>query len=270
MLAAALLLALAFPARRARAGDLDDAEINAPTVVQTWFADGGGFQSLPDPAGSGTVRLALKSLDLTTLHETRYGHFTLLAKLRDARGDVRSASLSLDLGGTDWRVEGARLLGASEASRERGDDRLASSRQAFSGKFVRSGPTLPDLTLPELKPDGELETASCPAKKCLTIVVAPWCPHCHKATPGILKLRPILKKAGIPVRVVVGSDDDAKVAAYAETFGPDTALDPKNTLQCGGIPHFYVTVDGGRILSEKAGAPEDGDGAKLAAYLGLP
>lgn len=44
--------------------------------------------------------------------------------------------------------------------------------------------------------------------KCLVVVLAPWCPHCHKAAANIKALRDFLKTKGEDTRVVVSKDTD--------------------------------------------------------------
>lgn len=112
--------------------------------------------------------------------------------------------------------------------------------------------------------------ASCPAAKCLTVEVAPWCPYCRAATPMLLKLRPYLAKQGVPMRFVVGLDKPAAVRAYAAKFGPDTALDPEGTFAAnGGVPRFFVQDRTGAVIKDVPGMPQTDSVNELAGYFGL-
>lgn len=130
---------------------------------------------------------------------------------------------------------------------------------------------LPDLSLPTLAgPQANLR--SCPAQKCVTVYVAPWCPHCRAATPGLLGLRDRLKAKGIALRFVVGQDNPAAVKSYAAALGPDTFLDPNGRMSAaGGVPHIFVSDAHGRVERDFAGVPKDGATAdELADAYGLP
>lgn len=117
----------------------------------------------------------------------------------------------------------------------------------------------------------ESTLSKCPTKKCLTVVVAPWCPHCREAQPIILATREYLKKKGVHTNIVVGMDKPRALAAYAKEFGPDTLLDEEGALGEGGVPHFYVTDASGRVLRNQPGFPPDvTDPREFAALLGLP
>ena len=59
---------------------------------------------------------------------------------------------------------------------------------------------------------------SCSVETCLVIYVAPWCPHCRKATPMIKQLTQELRADGIEVNIVVGRDSDSAVEKYALSF----------------------------------------------------
>src|SRR5262245_832707 len=110
------------------------------------------------------------------------------------------------------------------------------------------GQTMPDLKLPELSGKRAPSLASCSRPKCLTVYVAPWCGYGRHYTPHIIALRKFLDGKGIPSRVIVGSDSPAAVREYAKTFGEDALLDPAGEMNPGGVPHFYVSDAGGRVL----------------------
>ena len=113
---------------------------------------------------------------------------------------------------------------------------------------------------------------SCPTAKCVTVYVTPWCPHCRNATANILTLRTYLKEQGIETRVIVGRDSEQAVLEYAESFGKGTLLDADKAFEFGGgVPHLFVSEDGGRILKDSAGFYADPmPGAELASSLDLP
>ena len=105
----------------------------------------------------------------------------------------------------------------------------------------------------------------------MTVYLTPWCPHCRAASANLLRLRDFLKKSGVSTRIVIGDDSESAVRDYAATFGPGTLLDPDSRWKQGGVPHLYVSRDGGEILKEMAGAYEDPiDPADFARRLGLP
>src|SRR5689334_22878006 len=91
---------------------------------------------------------------------------------------------------------------------------------------------LPDVSLTTLSGDSRQSLASCPTAKCLNVVVAPWCPYCRAATPTIVELRNYLNKNNLATtRVIVGMDKPQALADYAKDFGPDTLLDPGESLE---------------------------------------
>ena len=112
---------------------------------------------------------------------------------------------------------------------------------------------------------------ACPTAKCLDVYVAPWCPHCREATPTILATRDYLKQHGVHTNVIVGLDRLKAMQAYAGVFGPDTLIDQDGALGQGGVPHFYVTDQDGRLLQEEAGYPQGvTDPKEFASLFGLP
>lgn len=139
------------------------------------------------------------------------------------------------------------------------------------GTNSSSKASLPDVQLPTLSRGTGPSLASCPAKKCLTVYVAPWCGYCRAATPLILDTREYLKKNGIATRVIVGLDRLEPVQEYAKVFGQDTLIDTNDTLHLNGVPRFYVSDSAGKILKEVAGLPSGIKSAEdMAAQFGLP
>lgn len=128
---------------------------------------------------------------------------------------------------------------------------------------------LPDVTLTAL--DGsQVRLPACAQAKCLTVVVAPWCPRCREAAASIAALRGDLAARGVDVRVVVSFDAPGALRHYGSAFGPDTLLDPDVKLWVNGVPHFLVSTDGGAIVGDKAGALDAQGSEPYAAWLELP
>ena len=124
---------------------------------------------------------------------------------------------------------------------------------------------------------GTQDWSACPAAKCLTVYVAPWCGVCRASTAFINAVTGFLSARGVPARVVVGKDSPEAVAAYASDFGPGTLLDPEGRVPlAGGVPQFIVTSSDGRVLKRQPGVPgiipapvPEDEVRRLASYLGL-
>ena len=132
---------------------------------------------------------------------------------------------------------------------------------------------LPDVRLPTVSAQESPSLATCPARKCLTAYVAPWCHYCRESTPMLIALRDYLGKHGVETRFVVGKDAVGALRDYAQVFGPATLLDVHDALEVGGVPHFFVSDDKGLILQEVAGIPSGATDlpiAEVAAFFGLP
>lgn len=110
-----------------------------------------------------------------------------------------------------------------------------------------------------------------PNGKCLTVYVAPWCPHCREATSTIVELRAWLAARGVRTRVIVGKDSAEAVEDYARAFGDGAETDPEGAqLPAAGVPNFQVTAANGSVLAEMAGVAPGTPPAELAAELKLP
>lgn len=139
------------------------------------------------------------------------------------------------------------------------------------GSFWSGLPASPAVEASAFRNANEQELKSCPARRCLTVYIAPWCHYCRSSTPALLALRDYLTPLGVATRFIVGMDKPAALADYASTFGPDTRLDEAGRFVSGGVPHFYVTDNAGRLLKDQAGVPAgEDDPQRLAALLGLP
>lgn len=119
--------------------------------------------------------------------------------------------------------------------------------------------------------DGNLRKAlgPCPAARCLTVYLAPWCPACQQTTPRYLAMRKFLAGRGIPVYVVVGAAEFGDCLPYARKFGPDTMLDPDSELNPPGFPDFIITDSKGSIRSRRPGNLDSDDMETEARALGL-
>ena len=138
--------------------------------------------------------------------------------------------------------------------------------------------TFKGIELRTLASEQKQSLAACPAAKCLTVYVAPWCRYCRAATPMILALRGYLQKKGVATRIIIGLDRPEAMLAYAKTFGPDTFLDPNGRAQpASGVPNFRISDANGVILHSQSGAPQgieppwtDGLLAGIAGLYHLP
>lgn len=131
--------------------------------------------------------------------------------------------------------------------------------------------TLPDVRLKTLGGATGPSLASCPAAKCLTVLVAPWCGVCHAVAGDVVNLRRHLDARGVPVRVVVGLASLEEIKPFAERFGPDALVDPDGAFRARGVPLFVTTGSDGRVLKTVPGFPRGaGTLTELAAQFGLP
>lgn len=132
-------------------------------------------------------------------------------------------------------------------------------------------PKLPDVRLPTLGGPLGPSLASCNTKKCLTVVVAPWCGVCHRVTPDIVRLRRFLDAAGVGSRVVVGLAELPQIKEFAALFGSDAMLDPGGAVSARGVPLFVVTNRAGEVVKRVNGFPSGASTPdELAAFFGLP
>lgn len=128
-----------------------------------------------------------------------------------------------------------------------------------------------NVDLPRADGGGLVWMAGCPAERCLTVFVAPWCGFCRAATPAIRALREHLASRGVPTRVVVGKDKPEAVREYAVEFGSDTILDLDGEFRfTGGLPHFFVSREGGEVVLDRPGMRAGEAPKSAAARLGLP
>jgi hypothetical protein len=130
---------------------------------------------------------------------------------------------------------------------------------------------LPDVRLPTLAGPLGPSLATCLTEKCLTVLVAPWCGICHRATPDIVRLRRYLDTAGVNSRVVVGLAELEPIKGMAALYGSDTLLDEGGAVAARGVPMFVVTNRAGDVLKRVNGFPGGlSSSQEIAAYFGLP
>ena len=132
----------------------------------------------------------------------------------------------------------------------------------------RGASAMPAEAIPVLG-GGDVSLARCATERCLTIMVAPWCPACRQAGGMIKDLRDHLDKRGIHTRIVVTLDQPAAIQEYAASYGPGTVVDYAGVLHPRGVPHCYLSDARGKVLHETAGFPITNDPALAARYLGL-
>ena len=247
----------------------EEAQAGFETAVRAYVASKGHGDYLAAHMHGKALRLTVDHIELQTVHRSG-GKWGAVVDFVDAKtkkvfwADV-TAAFANDVGD----VKEFRWL----SKRELGDARIAALEDGDAAKAPRTpGPAgiLPDLSLPTV--DGnETSLSDCDKAKCLTVVVAPWCPHCRKTTGVLVALQDWLPAHDVGMRVVVAADSEEKVNDYAQSFGPHTMVDPDSKLRVPGFPCFIVSTKGGGILKQQGGAPEDEkDPAQFASAIGLP
>jgi hypothetical protein len=260
-----LLLALT-----SRAEDVEGARDNFDTVVRSYAAQRSGDDGVWELKQRGTgkpLRLRYEKAERDTVASAGGGRWRGLADFVAADGKNRYfAEVVVTTGGELWNVSSLSWKTADEAVKLR----LAGLHRARSAAARKPGPlgTLPDVALSDAR-GRETYLPDCAAAKCLTVVVAPWCPYCHQGTGMIKSMREKLEARGVPTRVVVGKDEDDKVRGYGREFGVDSLLDPGDRFGQKGVPHFYVSTDGGGIVAEQSGVPADLDPDGCLKELGF-
>ena len=128
-----------------------------------------------------------------------------------------------------------------------------------------------NVDLPRSDGAASVWLGGCDTPKCLTVFLAPWCGYCRAATPAIKDLRTYLAGRGVGTRIIIGKDKPQALKEYADEFGPETLLDVDGDFRfSGGVPHFFVSRDGGEILLGRAGLHSDASPEKAAARFKLP
>lgn len=92
----------------------------------------------------------------------------------------------------------------------------------------------------------------CIKDRCLTVVVAPWCPTCRALNGMIISLRDQVEADGYPVNVVVAMDKPRALAQYAASYAKPVALDVDGKfwkqVKIKAVPYFAVTNSKGEIV----------------------
>jgi thiol-disulfide isomerase/thioredoxin len=102
---------------------------------------------------------------------------------------------------------------------------------------------------------------NCPKERCLTIVVAPWCPTCRRMKGTISALHAQLQAEGLPVTLVIGMDKPDALQAYAQQHQEPVLLDMNRSFtkraKIRAVPYFAVTNRKGEIIEEMKGGYDD-------------
>ena len=252
----------------ARAAEIEGARDNFETVVRTYVASKSTDDYWVFKRRQATLRLTLSGIERDTVHPESGGRWRGLADFRDAGTKKKYfADITADLSSDRWNVKDFRWLSPKEA----GDARVPNTKASTTSSASRNpGPKglLPELTLTSLG-GNETFLPDCAMPKCLTVVVAPWCPHCRKMTEVLVALNNYLPEHDVGMRVIVAADSEEKVRDYAESYGQATLLDPESTFHVRGVPQFIISTEGGAILNETNGGPEnEKDPGRFATAIG--
>lgn len=94
---------------------------------------------------------------------------------------------------------------------------------------------------------------TCEGKEfCVSVYMAPWCPHCKTAVPQVQKMlsKTILGKTG--VRVVIGMGQPAQNAAMANSIAKDVVVDNDTKiarqLNVKSVPAYMVLDKDGTVI----------------------
>ncbi len=131
--------------------------------------------------------------------------------------------------------------------------------------LFRGADKMPSEMLPEytrgVKTADSYVGGRCLQDRCLTIVVAPWCPACQRAKPTIEGLREQLESEGRPVSLVIAMDKPEALEREAATFEKPVVLDVAGRFykraKVKGVPYFAVTNRKGEVLEKLSGAYPD-------------
>lgn len=224
--------------------------------------------TLKQKGSARSLKLRYVKVEGETVHPVPGGRWRALTDFVTTDGKTRYfAEAVVSTGGDLWDVKSLRWL-VKEQIYDRRSEFVRAAAAAASRKPAPFG-SLPELTFPDAQ-GRETFIPECAKSRCLTVYVAPWCPACRSATAAIQALQGYLPSRGIPVRVVVGADEDAKLRAYAREFGEKTLLDAGGRWDVGGVPHFFVSDDVGGVHVNKSGAWSGLGPEEFSRRLGLP
>ena len=262
-------LILASTAAAVGAADLDDTRDNFETAVRTYVggkSKGGYWVS---HMHGKVIKLALTGIERDTVRRAS-GRWRGLVDFEDTASKKKfSADVIADLSTDLYDVKSFHWLSARELAEAR-PAALASAKVATQARTPGPAGLLPELTMHTLA-GKEAFLPECAKAKCLTVVLAPWCPHCRKSTDVLIALQDYLPAHDVDMRVIVAADSNMKVREYAKKFGPETIVDAGSKFKVGGFPDYIVSTEGGAILSEGGNGPEDEkDPATFASAIGLP
>ncbi|MBI5240734.1 MAG: hypothetical protein HY926_09695 [Elusimicrobia bacterium] len=252
---------------------------NADMLVQNVVMRGGGSGELDLRVKGRAVTVRFERVLPETVRRKAAGLFEAAAEFRDAAAHPFHALFDLDFSDTHWSAGQPRWLSPVQAAKLIKESRIETKRReaaealrlaAERERREKARDSVLDVDLPTADGAGMVWLAGCPTAKCLTVYVAPWCSVCREGSGAIKALRSHLSGRGITTRIVVGRDSISTVASYASEFGAKTLLDPDEKVALRGVPHFFVSSEGGAISFEKSGFFPDGSAEKNSAWLNLP
>jgi hypothetical protein len=252
---------------------------NADNLVQNAVIQSGEVGALTLRVKGRLVSVRFEKVLPETVRRKAAGLFEAAAEFRDAAAHPYHALFDLDFTDTHWTAGQPRWLNPVQAAKLIKDSRIETKRReaaeaareaAEKERRSKAKDSVLDVDLPTADGNAMVWLAGCPTAKCLTIYVAPWCGVCREGSGAIKALSAHLTGRGITTRIVVGRDSISSVASYASEFGSKTLLDPDEKVALRGVPHFFVSSEGGSILFEKSGMYTDGSAEKNAAWLKLP
>jgi len=96
---------------------------------------------------------------------------------------------------------------------------------------------------------------------CISVYMAPWCPHCKSAVPQVQKLLSASQSAQKPgVKVVIGMGEPEQNEAMGKSIARDVALDNDTSLaeklKIQGVPSYLVLDKEGTVILDGPEAHE--------------
>lgn len=108
-----------------------------------------------------------------------------------------------------------------------------------------------------LRDPAQLHGDTCAGKDfCVTVYLAPWCPHCQSAVPKVQKMLALTKIGGKNgVRVAVGMGEPSQNEAMARAIaGGGVTVDQDSSLarkwNVSGVPSYQVLDKEGAVVLE--------------------
>jgi thiol-disulfide isomerase/thioredoxin len=110
---------------------------------------------------------------------------------------------------------------------------------------------------------GKLSGDTCGGKEfCVSVYMAPWCPHCKTALPQVQKMLALTQTGGkTGVRVVIGMGEPDKNEAMAKSIAKEGVVIDHDTsiakkLNIRGVPSFIVLDKEGTVIVDGPEAHE--------------